>query len=418
MLLNFRVKNYLSIKEEVLFTMEATKYKSDNLINNNLSIGQVDLLKSAVIFGPNGSGKSNIILAMKKMRYIVENMLSKKNRITPFKFDVISANEPTNFEVKFLYEDVIYRYGFSVKNEIIVEEWLYYKNNKSRARENQYFQRNFQDFQNFGEYKKEADLIKKENKTREDKLYITIVAEFNGKISRDVIQWFETFNIFSGIHSDLTSFTLEKMENELQKERIIDFLQSADFGIVDLKEKKISFDDVKINIEDENLPIDILDEMKEKGFRSIETFHHKYENKKFVGLEPLALIRESDGTQKLFELVGAIIECLDNGEILIIDELDNSFHTKMTEAIIKLFNSEKNIKNAQLIFASHDTNILTQKLFRRDQIWFTEKNIYGETQLYSLIDFGTRKDASLEKNYLEGNYGSIPAITELEYEHG
>jgi AAA15 family ATPase/GTPase len=89
----------------------------------------------------------------------------------------------------------------------------------------------------------------------------------------------------------------------------------------------------------------------------------------------------------------------------------------MTEAIIKLFNSEKNFHNAQLIFSSHDTNILTQKLFRRDQIWFTEKDIYGATHLYSLIDFGTRKDASLEKNYLEGRYGSIPAITELEYEY-
>ncbi len=114
---------------------------------------------------------------------------------------------------------------------------------------------------------------------------------------------------------------------------------------------------------------------------------------------------------------GAIIEALDNGETLIIDELDNSFHTKMTEAIIRLFNSEKNTNNAQLIFASHDTNILTQKLFRRDQIWFTEKDLYGSTHLYSLIDFGTRKDTSLEKNYLEGKYGSIPAIIELEYEY-
>jgi len=418
MLLSFRVKNYLSIKEEVFFTMEATKYKSDNLIYNNSSIGQVDFLKSAVIFGPNGSGKSNIILAMKKMRDIVENTSNKKNNIAPFKFDTISVNEPTTLEVKFLYKEVIYRYGFTIKKGIIIEEWLYYKNNKARSRENQYFQRNFQDFQNFGEFKKEAELIKKENKTREDKLYIAIVAEFNGKISRDVVEWFEIFNTFSGIHSNLTSFTINKMEDGLQKGRIIDFLQSADFGIVDLKEKKVSFDDVNIDIGDNNIPTEILENMKEKSFTSIETFHHKYENKKFVGLEPLSIGGESDGTQKLFELVGAIIECLDNGEILVIDELDNSFHTKMTEAIIKLFNSEKNINNAQLIFASHDTNILTQKLFRRDQIWFTEKNIYGETQLYSLIDFGTRKDASLEKNYLEGNYGSIPAITELEYEHG
>ena len=127
---------------------------------------------------------------------------------------------------------------------------------------------------------------------------------------------------------------------------------------------------------------------------------------------------ESDGTKKLFELTGAIIETLDKGEVLVIDELDNSFHTKITEEIIKLFHSEKNINNAQLIFVSHDTNILTQRLFRRDQIWFTEKDIYGETKLFSLIDFGTRKDTSLEKNYLAGKYGSIPIITELEYENG
>ena len=205
---------------------------------------------------------------------------------------------------------------------------------------------------------------------------------------------------------------------EKQKERIIDFLRSADFGIVDLQEKSLSIDELEEKLKNDNFPLDLIEEIKKDGgLKSIETYHHKYENKKFVGLEPLSIGSESDGTKKLFELSGAIIEALDNGEILIIDELDNSFHTKMTEAIIKLFNSEKNIHNAQLIFASHDTNILTQKLFRRDQIWFTEKDIYGATHLYSLIDFGTRKDTSLEKNYLEGKYGSIPVITELEYDY-
>lgn len=417
MLISFSVENFLSIKEKIIFTMEATKYKSDNLIQNTVQIEQSELLKSAVIFGPNGSGKSNLIVAIKEMRNVVENSLKDIN-IIPFKFDTLYLKKPTTFEVKFLYKETIYRYGFSTKENIVVEEWLYYKKNKPRARESQYFQRNYQDFKNFGSFKKEADLIKKEDKTREDKLYINVIAEFNGKISRDILDWFDIFNSFSSIHSNLTPFTLDKIANEKQKERIIDFLRSADFGIVDLKERSISFDEIEDKLKNDDLPLELIEEIKKDGgLKSIETFHHKYSNKNFVGLEPIPIGSESDGTKKLFELSGAIIEALDNGEILIIDELDNSFHTKMTEAIIKLFNSEKNNHNAQLIFASHDTNILTQKIFRRDQIWFTEKDIYGATHLYSLIDFGTRKDTSLEKNYLEGRYGSIPAITELEYEY-
>lgn len=418
MLISFSIENFLSIKEKVVFSMEATKFKSDNLLNNSVKLEQIELLNSAVIFGPNGSGKSNLIVAMKKMRDAIEGSL-KNFDLIPFKFDTIYYNEkPSIFEIKFLYKDIIYRYGFSIKNNIVVEEWLYHKKNKFRARENQYFKRTYQEFINFGDFKKEADLIKKENKTREDKLYISIVAEFNGQISRNILDWFSMFNSFSGIHSNLTPYTLDKISNENQRERIIDFLRSADFGIVDLQEKSISFDEIEEKLKNDNLPIDLIEEIKQDGgLKSIETYHHKYKDEKFIGLEPLSIGKESDGTKKLFELSGAIIEALDNGETLIIDELDNSFHTKMTEAIIRLFNSEKNTNNAQLIFASHDTNILTQKLFRRDQIWFTEKDLYGSTHLYSLIDFGTRKDTSLEKNYLEGKYGSIPAIIELEYEY-
>jgi len=196
------------------------------------------------------------------------------------------------------------------------------------------------------------------------------------------------------------------------------FLQSADFGIVDIEEKKLTLEDIDVDIKKEDIPEDILKELKIDGFSSIQIYHHKYNDEKFVGLEYLPIGAESDGTRKLFELSGAIIEALDKGEVLIIDELDNSFHTIMTQKLISLFHSKKNIKNAQLIFVSHDTNILTQKIFRRDQIWFTEKDIYGATNLFSLIDFGTRKDTSLEKNYLAGKYGSIPAITELEYDNG
>lgn len=400
MLINFSVKNFLSIKEKVSFSMEATKYKSDFLSENNVKISTIDLLKSAVIFGANASGKSNLILAMNAMRLMVEDTHEfKKNTILPFGFDTNFLKKPTTFEIKFLHEEIIYRYGFSIKDGVVQKEWLKYKKNIEKSRESEYFKRSFQKFENFGDFKNEADLIKKRNITREDKLYINVVSEFNGTIAKKVTEWFGKFNAFSSLHSHLTNITYRKMKDEKQKQRIVELMQSADFGIADLQ--------MKTNL-GENGVEDYL----------VNSYHHIYEDKKFVGTKSIPLLDESDGTKKLFGLAGAIIEVLDNGEILVVDELSNSLHTKMIESIVKLFNSEKNTKNAQLIFTSHDTNILTQKLFRRDQIWFTQKNIYGETDLYSLIDFGERKDALVEKKYLEGAYGSIPMVTELEYSNG
>jgi hypothetical protein len=140
----------------------------------------------------------------------------------------------------------------------------------------------------------------------------------------------------------------------------------------------------------------------------------------FNGLKSFDLEFESDGTQKLLALSAPIIETLLKGEILVIDELDNSMHTELVNEIIKLFNSKKtNPFNAQLIFSTHDTNLLNQELFRRDQIWFTQKDIYGVSELYSLVEYGkgkTRDDMVLEKNYLDGKFGATPNINGLEYE--
>ena len=411
MLIEFTIENFLSIKEEYTFSMEATKYKSDHQYNS-FEQGSLNLLTSSVIFGPNGSGKSTIVYAMKLIRDIIEKNDGKiLRRIIPFQFNVQTKNKPSKLEVKFLYDDVIYRYGFKVQNQVIVEEWLFYKKNKPYAKETPYFTRDKQTFNNHGDFKKEADLIKKSDKTREDKLYLVIVSEFNGEISRKVVEWFNIFNSFSSIYTDLMPFTIEKLRDKNDKKRIIDFLNSADFGIVDLVEKKITLKEIK---NADELPEELKKELEE-GLHAIDTYHNLYDGSKYVGSESISLASESDGTKKLFDLAGAIIETLDKGEILIMDELDNSFHTKMLEEIIKLFNSKKNTKHAQLIFVCHDTNILTQKIFRRDQIWFTDKNIYGESELYSLIEFGIRKDTQLEKNYLSGKYGSIPVISQLEY---
>jgi len=165
----------------------------------------------------------------------------------------------------------------------------------------------------------------------------------------------------------------------------------------------------------------LIEDIKKNGLSSIETIHMQYnKTNSFNKFKSFPLGLESDGTQKLLALTAPIIETLQNGEILVIDELDNSLHTELIEAIIKLFNSkETNPNSAQLIFTTHDTNLLNQELFRRDQIWFTQKDIYGASELYSLVEYGkgkTRDDLVLEKNYLSGKFGAVPYIESLNYE--
>ena len=214
---------------------------------------------------------------------------------------------------------------------------------------------------------------------------------------------------------------MKKLDNEPLKKKILSFIKSADIGISDISKKEISFEELKKdNPNIENLPSFIIEDMKKKGLLSVETKHIQYtHDNTYNGLKILDLGSESDGTQKLLALSTPIIKALDKGEVLVIDELDNSLHTELLKAIVMLFNSEEtNPNNAQLIFTTHDTNLLNQKFFRRDQIWFTEKDIYGATDLYSLVEYGkgkTRDDLELAKNYLKGKFGAIPNIA-LNYE--
>jgi hypothetical protein len=203
----------------------------------------------------------------------------------------------------------------------------------------------------------------------------------------------------------------------------VTLIKNADVGISDIKKKTISYDELKQdNPKLDELPNFLVDEMKKNGLSTIETSHIQYQDENsFNQFIPFSLKMESDGTQKLLALSAPIIETLIKGEILVIDELDNSLHTELAQEIVKLFNSkESNPNNAQLIFTTHDTNLLNQKLFRRDQIWFTQKDIYGASELYSLIDYGrgkTRDDLVLEKNYLNGNFGAVPHIVNFAYEN-
>jgi len=194
-----------------------------------------------------------------------------------------------------------------------------------------------------------------------------------------------------------------------------------------LKKLGLGFDELKLedhDIDVEALPREIPDEVKKFILKnsdggkatSVQTIHKKFnEEGIFISNELFDINDESEGTQKIFSLAGPIIDTLKNGKMLIIDEFDARLHPKLSLAIVEMFNSkEGNPNNAQLIFMTHDTNLLSNKLFRRDQVWFTEKNRYGATALYSLVEYKVRNDASFESDYIKGRYGAIPYIRSLD----
>jgi len=427
MLVNFRVENFKSFKNLTEFSMETTKLK--NLIDSNtFDINNISLLKSAVIYGANASGKSSLIDAFRSLKSILKNSIdiekTKRYQAQPFLLNTETEGKETFLEIEFIIEEIIYRYGFKIaKNAVILQEWLYQKKLKIKAREVRLFFREEQDI-TLGTLFKEGKLLAE--KTRDNTLFLSVVAQFDGEISKNILTWINQLNTISNLKSDeFEGFSFSKFEDkedEEFKEKIINFIKQADVGIYNIENKNIKFDDLKqeLNLDKEHLkkiPEELILKLEEEGVSKIETVHMQYDkDNSFKTMKSFDLEFESDGTQKLLALSGPIIETLSKGEILVVDELDNSLHTELVEAIVQLFNSkETNPNNAQLIFTTHDTNLLNQKLFRRDQIWFTQKDIYGVSELYSLVEYGTRNDLALEKNYLDGKFGAVPHISSLNY---
>jgi AAA15 family ATPase/GTPase len=210
-------------------------------------------------------------------------------------------------------------------------------------------------------------------------------------------------------------YTLNYLSEEENKNDVIQLIKKLDIGISGIEVGHI-------DITSDSLPDAMSDEVKklivESGTKGVlvSTIHKKFDdNGQHLSNEKFYLIEdESEGTQKVFALAGILIDTLKNGSVLIFDELDARLHPLLSMAIVQLFNSnETNPNNAQLIFMTHDTNLLSNKIFRRDQIWFTEKNKYGATDLYSLAEYKVRNDASFETDYIKGKYGAIPYIGNL-----
>lgn len=423
MLIEFNTSNNRSFKRNNRLSMVATSIKDleDEAIIN---LDRVNLLKSVAIYGANASGKSNLLNSMGQMRWLVltsatESQADDPLGISPYLLDAKSSKKPTSFEMVFIIDKVKYRYGFEANNKRVISEWLF---EAKKVKETPLFVRD-KDYVEMVDKFAEGDRL--EDKTRPNALFLSVVAQFNGKISNKILSWYRDFNMVHGIKDNLYyGLTVDMLEDKKTSKIILDFMKFADLGINNMKLKELenSFSDFDMNILSKKGRKDFkeaIDEMKSEKITDIITYHNKYDdNKNVIGEAEFSLAdQESQGTNKFFNIIGAIVEVLLNGEILVIDEFNTRLHPLLTRKIIEIFNSKKgNPNNAQLIFTTHDTNLLDREIFRRDQIYFAEKDQYGESHLYSLIEYKSkpRNDEAYEKNYIAGKYGGIPFIGDFE----
>lgn len=420
MLIEFSVGNYRSFKDKVTLSMVAANIvaKDKKLDENNVVAvdNDLDLLKSAAIYGANASGKSNLAKALSFMKWFMinsskETQSTEKIGVEQFRLSTETEAEPSFFEIVFLLNGQKYRYGFEANRERVISEWLYYV---PKTRETKLFFRD-RDTINFSK-KLNADGI--QQKTRHNALFISVSAQFNVDIAEKILDWLtRKINIISGLDDkSLLNYTIKCLTENQNRNEIIQLIKKLDLGINDIKVK-----DTEVNMEilTKELPDDIKKVLNKSVINkttSINTVHQKFDSQgNYVSTELFNLdAQESEGTQKIFAIAGTLVDTIADGKVLVVDEFDARLHPLISHAIVELFNSnETNPNNAQLIFMTHDTNLLSNKLFRRDQIWFTEKNRYGATDLYSLVEYKVRNDASFESDYIKGRYGAIPFIGKL-----
>ena len=412
MLIRFSFKNFKSFKNENVLDMEATSLKEHEY--NVVKTDQVNLLKVAAIYGANASGKTNVLQAfdyMKKRILVSDD--SKKN--SPIDEDNVYSyminNEPISLEVEILAKNnKIYKYGFDVLKDSIVSEWLYIKKiNK---------------FYSIFERKKNNVTMKSNNKISglanidERTLFLNIYSKIDkdNEDFNNVYDWFVNANYLDLGNPRFEDFintriSLKILSDEKYKKELLRFIKTFDSGIEGIKTTPNSLEEVQNN----------------NRVVKVELIHRGDDNE----LKALPLELESNGTRKMFHLFDFFMDALRNGMVLFIDELDAKLHPLLTRYIINLFhNSETNIGNGQLIYSTHDTVNLNKETFRRDEIWFTEKNRDGVSEMYALSDYilddedgnnksgkKVRNDATYNKDYLTGRYGAIPVLEEFEISH-
>ncbi len=423
MILEFSAKNYRSIKDEITLKFEASTSIKDPIEHGFTMLGNTKVLNSMAFYGANSSGKTNVFMAVSLMkRMVIQSVKLNDNERLPFDPFLLSARVqcPTKFEIVFIDNGDKITYGFTYTKEKIVSEWLYAKFPRKSLKKllERDKDRIVIDEQNYIEGASIKDGTVPLNSNR---LFVSLAAQLGGVMSKRIIEWFRSkIMVISGLHDDIYSQYTKKSlhNNEKKKAGILDLLSSMDLGFTEVTTRLLDIDSLEAS---NSLPSVIIRQMRDNPPISAFSTHKIYnEQGDVVGTTEFDIEeRESSGTNKLFNLAGPIMDSLVKGATLLIDELDAQMHPLISRRIVKIFNSDlSNNHGAQLIFTTHDTNMLMKPLLRRDQIMFVEKSNTEVTKVTPMLDIKLesghkpRTDSNYEKNYLEGKYGAIPYLQE------
>lgn len=433
MLIEFRFRNYRSFRDEAVLSMNATGLTSFKSCLIPLS-NSIKLLPAAAIYGKNGGGKSNVIrafwLAVQFIRYAQRTQHERVPvPVNPFALNDYSKDEPTEFDFEYTSGGIKYWYGFSATREKIVSEYLYHAPKKQKAL---IFKRSGQVF-SFTEDKAKRALIGE--MVAENQLFFSVACTMNDAPCVAAMQWFRGQVFFSRDYSDIPQQLIEYADDTSMLKAISDYAKEADLGIQDIQ---FEFNRNELR-GDEPLPDDIPDEVKQAlaqfmkklsesanngevhlqlGEVSAKTKHQGENRDGQVTTYSLELSDESDGTRKLMALAPAIEIALQTGGVLLVDELERELHPKLVRFIVAKFQSRRSNPNgAQIVFTTHNTDLLNMDLLRKDQVYFVDKDWGdGSSDLYSLSEFSTRTTDNILKGYVVGKYGAIPDVQIEEVE--
>lgn len=420
MLIEFNLANYRSIGHRQTFSLACSntrKHQSTNAFEIHVA-NKFRLLRSAAVYGPNAGGKSNLMLGLKAMR---DTILASATQMSPgdaldmqpFALCSELRASPSEFEVSFIAEGVRYQYGFTATRDRINEEWLLaYPKGKAQ----QWFSRAWDGKKERYHWDIGYSLSGEKQvwikSTRDNALFLSTAVNLNNKQLLPVYNWFKYTLRTTRFARWPPHYSASLVNDRGQQSRILDFLQAADLDIDDIQVEEEKFDPSSLPEEmPEEVKKMVAEELQGRIYYEISTVHQDRDGK----LVKFDLEEESSGTQKLFAVAGPWINTLENGHVLFIDELHAHLHPILVNFLVELFhNPETNPNNAQLVFTTHETSVLSQAIFLRDQIWFCEKNDAKETQVIPLTDYRPRKGReNLEAAYLSGKYGALPYVKKI-----
>ena len=402
MILEFSCANHKSIKEKIVFSTIAS---SDDTYEETLKVfSKYRVLRSAVIYGPNGSGKSNFLSALEFMRNLVCNSIKHQpgQGIFQAPHKLCDLKTPSEYAIQFVKDGIRYAYGFSIVENLVKEEYLYYFPKGKRVK---IFERDESGVKAGDRYKGVFDLgmsILKENR-----LFLSCAANFSNieEVERAFLFFQNDIVVYNPHVNNWIEYSIQLMQKDEEvRQMFLEFLGELKTGIKDIKVKL-----EKIQVKPSDLPVDMPEPLKNVfTMQEASRIDAKIVYDKF---QTDLMVEESVGIKRLFEVICPIIDIIKNGKILICDEFEMGLHESIVHYIIQTFHKANQDKFAQLIFTTHDTSLLDKDIFRRDQVWFTELNEERATELYSLVEIkNVRKTENLEKGYVSGKYGAIPML--------